>query len=334
MSKFEGTVEDIVFRNDQNGWTVASVRLDGDRNRIAAVGVMPFLSTGEHAIFDGELTEHRDYGKQIKVAAYEATRPETKSGVERFLASGLIKGVGPATAKQIVAYFGRRALDVLESEPERLTEVDGIGPKRAAMIAESFAEQNGMRNTLIFLQNYGLTPNLSMKIYRAFGEMTESVLRTNPYRLVDEINGVGFRTADDIAMSLGFGRESEFRLRSGVKYVLSEAANGAGHVYLPRTALVEQAARVLSAEAELVDGVLRALILQDELIAETVGEEVAVYLPRLYRAECETARLMIKLKSSVRPPKLTEGQALAQIERHEEALGVSLCAEQREAALA
>ena len=334
MSKFEGTVEDIVFRNDQNGWTVASVKLDGDRNRISAVGVMPFLSTGEHAIFDGELTDHKDYGRQIKVSSYEATRPETKSGVERFLASGLIKGVGPATAKQIVAYFGKRALDVLESEPERLTEVDGIGPKRAAMIAESFAEQNGMRNTLIFLQNYGLTPNLSMKIYRAFGDMTETVLRTNPYRLVDEINGVGFRTADEIAMGLGFGRESEFRLRSGVKYVLSEAANGAGHVYLPRQTLLEQAARVLSAEAELVDGVLRGLILQGELVAEEIDGETAVYLPRFHRAECETARLLIRLKNSVRPLKLKEAEALAQIARHEAELGVSLCQEQRQAALA
>ncbi len=334
MSKFEGTVEDIVFRNDQNGWTVASVKLDGDRNRISAVGVMPFLSTGEHAIFDGELTDHKDYGRQIKVSSYEATRPETKSGVERFLASGLIKGVGPATAKQIVAYFGKRALDVLESEPERLTEVDGIGPKRAAMIAESFAEQNGMRNTLIFLQNYGLTPNLSMKIYRAFGDMTETVLRTNPYRLVDEINGVGFRTADEIAMGLGFGQESEFRLRSGVKYVLSEAANGAGHVYLPRQTLLEQAARVLSAEAELVDGVLRGLILQGELVAEEIDGETAVYLPRFHRAECETARLLIRLKNSVRPLKLKEAEALAQIARHEAELGVSLCQEQRQAALA
>ena len=334
MSKFEGTVEDIVFRNDQNGWTVASIKLDGDRSRISAVGVMPFLSTGEHAIFDGELTEHKDYGRQIKVTSYEATRPETKSGVERFLASGLIKGVGPATAKQIVAYFGKRALDVLESEPERLTEVDGIGPKRAAMIAESFAEQNGMRNTLIFLQNYGLTPNLSMKVYRAFGDMTETVLRTNPYRLVDEINGVGFRTADEIAMSLGFGRESEFRLRSGIKFVLSEAANGAGHVYLPRDLLLEQAAKVLSAEAELVEGVLRGLILQGELIAETIGDEVAVYLPRLHRAECETARLLVNLKKSIRPPKLSKAEALSQIEGHEKELGVALCEEQRQAALA
>ena len=160
MSKFEGVVEDIVYRNDQNGWTVASVKLDGDRRRISAVGIMPFLSAGEHAVFEGDLAEHKEYGKQIRVTSYEATRPETRTGVERFLGSGLIKGVGPATAKQIVEYFGARALDVLESEPERLIEVDGIGPKRAAMIAESFASQSEMRNTLIFLQGYGLSPAL------------------------------------------------------------------------------------------------------------------------------------------------------------------------------
>ena len=137
MSKFEGTVEDIVYRNDQNGWTVASVKLDGDRRRISAVGIMPFLSTGEHAIFDGDLTEHKEYGKQIKVSSYEATRPETKSGVERFLSSGLIRGVGPATAKLIVDTFGAKALDVLESDPGRLTEVEGIGPKRAAIDRKS-----------------------------------------------------------------------------------------------------------------------------------------------------------------------------------------------------
>ncbi len=334
MSKFEGTVEDIVFRNDQNGWTVAAIRLDGDKKRISAVGVMPFLSTGEHAIFDGDLTEHKDYGQQIRVASYEATRPETRSGVERFLGSGLIKGVGPATAKQIVDYFGARALEVLESAPERLTEVPGIGPKRAAMIAESFEEHNGMRNTLIFLQNYGLTPTLSMKIYRAFGDMTESVLRSNPYRLVDEINGVGFRTADEIAMSLGFGRESEFRLRSGVKYVLSEAANGAGHMYLPRGVLVEQAARVLSAEEDLVESILKGLILADELIAEQIGEETAVYLPRFHRAECDAARLLLRQKRSIRAPRQSEAEALAEIARQEQALGVNLCAEQRQAALA
>ena len=334
MSKFEGTVEDIVYRNDQNGWTVASIRLDGDRSRIAAVGVMPFLSTGEHAIFDGELTEHRDYGRQIKVTGYEATRPETKSGVEKFLSSGLVKGVGPATAKLIVKHFGARALDVLESEPERLIEVDGIGEKRAAMIAASFAEHNGMRNTLIFLQEYGFTPNLAMKVYRAFGDMTESVLRSNPYRLVDEISGVGFRTADEIAMSLGFARESEFRLKSGVKYVLSEATGGAGHMYLPLNLLSGQAAKILNAEPALVDGVIRQLILEDALVAEKLGEETAVYLPKLHRAECETARLMLKQRDSIRPGKLSEADVLRQIADYESETGISLHAAQRQAVLA
>ncbi len=334
MSKFEGIVEEIVFRNDQNGWTVASIRLDGDKKRISAVGVMPFLSAGEHAVFDGELAEHRDYGRQIRVSSYETTRPETKSGVERFLGSGLIRGVGPATAKLIVEYFGARALDVLESAPERLTEVPGIGPKKAAMIAESFAEHNGMRNTLIFLQNYGLTPALSMKVYKAFGDATERVLRANPYRLVDEIEGVGFRTADDIAMSLGFARESEFRLRSGIRYVLSEAANGAGHVYLPMPVLARRAAAILEAGEELVENALRALMLEDALIAEPVDDETAVYLPRFHRAECETARLLLRLRDGVRPAKLSEREALSQIDGYERDAGVQLCAEQRQAALA
>lgn len=333
MSKYEGTVEDIVYRNDQNGWTVASIKLDGDRRRIAAVGIMPFLSAGEHAIFDGNLTEHREYGKQIRVSSYEATRPETKSGVERFLASGLIRGVGPATAKLIVSTFGARALDVLESAPERLTEVEGIGPKRAAMIAESFAAQNGMRNTLIFLQNYGLSAGLSMKVYKAYGDMTESVLRTNPYRLVDEINGVGFQTADEIAMSLGFGRESAFRLRSGVKFVLSEAANSVGHVYLPREALVRASARILNADEAMVDSVVKGLVMDGELVAESVGTEDAVYLPRCYTAETETARLLTRLKKTITRAKLSEKQALSRIEAQEEALGVTLNGDQRQAAM-
>ena len=332
MPKFEGTVEDIVFRNDQNGWTVASVRMDGS-GRISAVGVMPFLSVGEHVVFDGELVEHRDYGQQIKVTGYETTRPETKSGVEKFLGSGLIKGVGPATAKLIVNYFGVRALDILESEPERLVEVDGIGPKRAAMIAESFAMHNGMRNTIMFLQDYGLSPNLSMKIYRAFGEMTENVLRTNPYRLVDEISGVGFKTADEIAMSMGFSRDSEFRLRSGIKYVLSEAANGMGHMYLPVETLLDHASRILGAEIEVVENVLRSLFISDELVVEKIGETMAVYLPHFHAAECEAARLLLRQRKGIRSARMKEAEVLERISAYEKSEGVTLCDQQREAAL-
>ena len=179
MPKFEGTVEEIVYRNETNGWTVLSFRLDGS-GRTSAVGVLPFLAPGEHVILDGELVEHRDYGEQIRVSGYELSRPETRSGVEKYLGSGLIKGVGPATAKLIVKHFGAETLDVLESEPGRLTEIPGIGPKKAAMIAESFALQNGMRASLIFLQGAGLTPSMALKVYRAFGDQSEAVLKRNP----------------------------------------------------------------------------------------------------------------------------------------------------------
>ena len=163
MSKFQGTVEDIVFRNETNGWTVISFKLDGS-GRTSDVGILPFLNAGEHVILDGELVQHRDYGEQIKVSGYEVLRPDTKSGVEKYLGSGLLKGVGPATAKLIVAHFGAAALDILEAEPNRLTEIPGIGPKKAALIAESFAMQNEMRATLVFLQGAGLSAALSMKV--------------------------------------------------------------------------------------------------------------------------------------------------------------------------
>ena len=333
MAKFEGTVEDIVFRNEQNGWTVAAVRLDGS-GRTSAVGVMPFLSTGEHAIFEGELVEHREYGEQIRVVRYETTRPETKSAVEKYLSSGLIKGVGPATAKLIVRKFGARALDIMESEPERLTEVEGIGKKRAKMIAESFAEQNEMRGTLVFLQGYGLSPTLSMKIYKAYGDMTERVLRANPYRLVDEIDGVGFKTADEIATALGFSKESEFRLRSGIQYVLSEAVNGMGHVYLPEAQLCDQAQRVLGAGPEIVENVLRGLYIDRGLIVEEINGERAVYLPRTHEAECDVAKRLIWQRDTIVPPKVSRDELIGQIEEYEREESVKLCAEQRDAVLA
>ena len=333
MPKFEGTVEDIVFRNDSNGWTVISLKMDGS-GRISAVGTMPFLAPGERVVLDGEIVQHRDYGEQIKVTGYETVLPETKSGVERYLASGLIKGVGPATAKLIVRHFGARALDVLESEPHRLTEIDGIGPKRAAQIAESFHMQNEMRQTLIFLQGYGLTPNLSMKVYKAFGDMTETVLRANPYRLVDEVDGVGFKTADGIAMAMGFTAESEFRLLSGIKYVLSEATGSMGHVYLPLNELLDQSARILNVDLTMADTAVRKLILQSQLVSEQIEGETVIYLPKLFDAEMDVARLLGRLRRSSVSKKVSGIQLSDDITRYEVENGVTLCAEQRDAVLA
>ena len=225
MADFEGMVEDIVYRNEQNGFTVLSVKLE-DGKELSAVGTLPFLAVGERAVFHGAMVEHREYGAQIRVDSYETLLPEKVGDIEKYLASGLIKGVGPATARLSVGRFGDKTLDVLESRPDRLTEVPGIGPKRAALIGESFAANVGARQTMMFLQGLGLTPAMAGKVSSKFGDMAEAVVRANPYRLADEVEGIGFRTADQIALNLGFSRDSAFRLKSGVRYVLTEAVAG------------------------------------------------------------------------------------------------------------
>jgi exodeoxyribonuclease V alpha subunit len=333
MARFEATVEEIVFRNDQNGFTVATVKPDGS-GRLAAVGIMPFLAAGERAAFEGELVEHREYGEQIKVSSYESLLPEKVSDIEKYLAAGLVKGVGPATAKLIVKHFGKSALDIMEAHPERLTEIPGIGPRRAALIGKSVAENIGMRNTMMFLQSLGISPGLSGRICSKFGDMTESVVRANPYRLADEVEGVGFRTADQIAFSMGFTRESRVRLLSGIRYVLNEAVGGEGHVYLPYAELMRRSMEILGADEEPVYNALAELMVDKRVITQEISGETCVYLPRLYEAEKETALriktlLAAKVKSRLDPMRADE-----LIDAYEADTGVSLCAEQREAVLA
>ena len=329
MARFEGVVEKISYRNDENGFTVAQVKLESGE-RLAAVGAMPMLLAGERAAFEGELVEHREYGRQIRVSWVESIRPESLDGIEKYLASGMIRGVGPATARLIVESFGPRTLDVLESEPQRLTEVPGIGEKRAAMIAASFLEHNQMRGAMMFLQKYGLTPAMAARVYRAYGERTESVARENPYRLADEVEGVGFKTADRMALAMGFSLSSEFRLQSGLRYALNEAANASGHMYLPLTILVERARQMLGADEDLIDNALRALILSGGLEAEDIDGETAVYLPWYHEAETDAAFRLTRLLRSF------EGGGEAGLAEHavaevEEEEAMRLCAEQREA---
>lgn len=329
MARFEGVVEKISYRNDENGFTVAQVKLEGGE-RLAAVGAMPMLLAGERAAFEGELVEHREYGRQIRVSWVESIRPESLDGIEKYLASGMIRGVGPATARLIVESFGPRTLDVLESEPQRLTEVPGIGEKRAAMIAASFLEHNQMRGAMMFLQKYGLTPAMAARVYRAYGERTESVARENPYRLADEVEGVGFKTADRMALAMGFSLSSEFRLQSGLRYALNEAANASGHMYLPLTILVERARQMLGADEDLIDNALRALILSGGLEAEDMDGETAVYLPWYHEAETDAAFRLTRLLRSFEgggEAGLAE-RAVAEVEEEE---AMRLCAEQREA---
>ena len=333
MPVFECTVEDVTFRNEANGWTVARVKLDGKKDRFAAVGIMPFVAAGEHVRLTGEWDEHRDFGRQLKVSECESVAPSTRSGIEKYLASGLVKGVGPSTARLLVQQFGVDTLRVLTDEPERLTEVDGIGPKRARSIAESFQEQLETRTTMMFLQKYDISPALAVKIYKRYGQATQQVMQSNPYRLVDEVVGVGFRTADRIALSMGFPAESDMRMDVGVKYVLSEAGASSGHMYLPREILLGQAARLLAVDEELIERAIRRLLLNRQLVETPVDDYTAVYLAAFYDAEAQVARRLTELSAGCEAV-MDEAQAEAEISRYELEEGVRLCAEQRQGVIA
>ena len=321
-------VQDTTFRNDENGYTV--LRVTVGRTTQTVVGQMPELSPGENVTFEGSWTEHPAYGKQFHALKCTITPPTGKTAIEKYLGSGLIRGIGPSTAKLIVRHFGENALEILDEHPERLTEVSGIGKKKADMILESYAQQMGMRRVLVFLQNYGISPNLAMRIAKYYGENTVELVRENPYRMVMDIDGVGFLTADRIALSMGMDPQSEFRIRAALFYLLSEAANGAGHTYLPRELLLERAAAMLHAPAELVDAQISHALLEKMMIGFSIPDcENALCLPLYYLAESEIALRLTRLMHA-RPYKRVQGLD-GRIAEYEKETGVSFSQTQRKA---
>ena len=288
--KLEAIVEETVFRNEENGYSVVEVRTG--RASITAVGILPALAAGEQVILTGQYVEHPQYGKQWKVENCEICKPSTLLGIERYLGSGLIRGVGPATAKLIVQQFGKRTLDIMSETPERLIEVPGIGKKRAAQLGQAFLEQYAAREAMVFLQSYGVSPSLAVKISKRYGADAQQKIRENPYRLIDDIEGVGFLTADRIALSLGIARDSEYRLQSGLKYVLMEAANGEGHTYLPKEMLISHAANALRVNPGLLTRPLDSLLFAREIVAFDIEGMEAMMLSAYYFAEKETAHYL------------------------------------------
>ena len=330
MPAFEGLVDEIVFRNEENGWTVMSLKPDKG-HAFTVVGVLPFLCAGESVRVEGEWVEHRDYGRQLRAEKYESVRPVGKSGVERYLASGIISGIGPATAKLLVKKFGARTLDVMDSEPWRLTEIDGIGAKRAQQIMESFEKQKQTRALMVFLTGHGFTPAVSMKIHKKYGDLAEEIVKNDPYRLADEVPGVGFQTADAIALSMGFSPNDERRLRSGVRYALSDAVSSGGHTYLPRETLIRESARLLGADREPIERALVQLTLKGDLIQERVLGDDAVYLRALYEAESDVAVRMMRLLAADSNDDLPEETLDDEILKYEQSEGMRLSDLQRDA---
>ena len=328
MEQLEAGILGTVFRNEENGWSVLSVR--SGRNEFTVVGTLPELSPGEQAVFSGEWTEHKAYGRQFRCVSCEIRTPTTLLGIERYLGSGLIRGIGPATAVLIVRHFGEDTLNILSEHPERLTEIPGIGPKRMAMISESFMAHQGARRAMVFLQSYGIPAALAVRISRFYGEETPEIVKQDPYRLCDDLEGVGFKTADRIGIALGVAPDSDSRVRCAMKYILREVSASSGHVYLPEQDLCAFSASLLQVPRALCERALTGLLLSSSLIAEDDGEgSRRIYLPAFWRAEREVALRIRELMAAIRPDKFAG--AVRAVSAFEKRRGITFSPNQREA---
>ena len=329
MEQLEAGILGTVFRNEENGWSVLTVR--AGRSEVTVVGTLPELSPGEQAVFTGEWIEHKTYGRQFRCTSCEIRIPTTLLGIERYLGSGLIRGIGPSTAVLIVRHFGEDTMTILSEHPERLTEIPGIGKKRCAMISESFQEHQSARRAMVFLQSYGIPAPLAVKISKFYGDQTPDIIRQDPYRLCDDLEGVGFKTADRIGIALGVAPDSTSRIRCALKYILREAAASSGHVYLPEAELCTSAASLLQIPRELCENALTALLISRALIGEMdeAGDGRRIFLPGFWQAEQEVALRIRELMASIRPDKYAGAtKAISAFERDH---GISFSKNQRTA---
>ena len=244
----EGAVEEIIFRNDGNGYTV--FYFEHSDMHTVCVGKFLQISVGAHLKLEGNFVTNAKYGEQFQVDSFETLYPTSKEGIRKYLGSGLIKGVGPVTAKAIVDVFKEDTLNVIEFAPKELANVRGISERKAEMIGEAFRELKHLQNTVIFLQGYGLTVNMAIKIFEVYQNKTVEIIKENPYKLVEDVEGIGFATADKIARSLGIDRRSEFRIRAGFLYCLTDASEKNGHTYLPKEDLFKNVSKLLEIEED------------------------------------------------------------------------------------
>lgn len=291
-----GTIEEVIYHNEENGYTVLSLLPEGGSEPITAVGELPFAAEGETISVSGKWEIHASYGRQLHIETYEKQMPVGAEGMLRYLSSGAVKGVGPMTAKRIVETFGDETFEVIEHHPDFLARINGISAKKAAEIGESFAAQFGMRKAMMFLsQFFGTT--VAVKIYKKWGSAAEEIVRRNPYLLCDEIEGIGFERADKVAQDLGVAEDDDHRVEAGICYVLSDSAAAHGHCYLPEEKLKETTSAMLSVGEEKVDAAMLRLLGAGKLRRVKSSERKYVYLARYFDAERFVAEKLISLNS-------------------------------------
>ena len=292
MEKLAGYVEHIIYRNTDNGYTV--LNLVSGEDEITCVGIFSTIAEGENIEATGDYTDHPTYGTQFKVVSFEEKAPEDQEAIERYLGSGAIKGIGLAMAARIVRRFKEDTFRIIEEEPERLAEVKGISERKAMEIASQVNEKRDLRQAMIFLQQFGITMNLAVKIYNKYGQEVYGILKENPYRLADDIEGVGFRTADDIAAKAGIRTDSDFRVRSGILYTLLQAS-GEGHTFLPQEELTAKTSELLGIDKDIIEKNYMDLSIDRKIIMKQSGDQTQIYSASFYYMEANTATMLREL---------------------------------------
>ena len=310
-----GYIDHIIFRNEDNGYTVLVLKgTEGDDEELTCVGTFPVISQGATIEASGNFINHHIYGKQFQITSFTEKMPEDAMAMERYFGSGAIKGIGAALAARIVRRFGADTLRIVEEEPERLAEIKGISEKKAREIAAQMEEKADMRKAMMFLQKYGISLNLGAKIYQKYGDSVYSVLQENPYRLADDISGVGFKIADEIAGRIGIHTDSDYRIKSGMMYTLLQAT-GEGHVYLPKEELFQRSSELLGVDVSYMEKHLMDLSMERKVIQKEEGEMVLVYPSRFYYLELNTARMLRELNIDCPEDEAFVQRRIAQIEK-------------------
>lgn len=313
MEKVTGYIDSFIFRNEENGYCVLS--LVTDDGELTCVGTLQGVTEGMNVEFSGNFTEHPSYGRQFKAESYEEKEPEDEFAIERYLGSGAVKGVGAALAARIVRKFGRDTFRIIEEEPERLAEIKGISERKAQEIAAQAEEKREMRQAMIFLQQFGITLALAAKVYKAYGPQIYTIIRENPYRLADDIQGVGFKIADEIAGRAGIRADSDFRIRSGILYALLQASQD-GHTYLPQEILTQKAAELLGIEPDLISGHYMDLAISRKIVLKERNGSVQVYTSYYYNMEHNTAFMLHELNVCREETMAGLDAAITAIEQH------------------
>lgn len=325
-----GTVEEIIYVNPDNGYMVCDID-SPDEGLFTATGYMPYVSEGENVALSGAWSTHPEYGEQFKVSYYETVLPSDEEAILKYLSSGVVSGIREKTAEKLLEHFGTDVLEIMLCEPEKIAEIKGISKEKAKKIGESFAEIQSMQSIVMFLQRYNVSANMAVKVYNVFGTKAVDIIKANPYALADKVDGISFRISDTIAFNMGMPKNNKLRIKTGIKYILQNAAYTNGHTYLPKQVLIEHAVYTLKVEEFEVEDALSELRAEHDIHFDVVENTEACYLYSYYEAEYYVARRLFSMANHAPKFKMTEKKADLAIDEIEEEKGITLAAEQRNA---